>query len=90
MEDEAVLVTLAVGYDDVLEVLHDVLRRPRHQVQTPLIVGLHVVMTVREPEAKHNAPSSRHPYREGRIQPSNGRNVPSELMGCVKGEVNSP
>ena len=65
MEDEAVLVTLAVGYDDVLEVLHDVLRRPRHQVQTPLIVGLHVVMTVREPEAKHTPPLSRHPYHEG-------------------------
>ena len=60
VKDEAVLVTLTVGYDDVLEVLHDVLCRPRHQAQTPLIIGLHVVVTVGEPET-YQLPSD-HPY----------------------------
>lgn len=49
-KDEAELVTLSVGNDYVLQLLHDRASAARHQAQGPIVIGLLKIMLLCKPQ----------------------------------------
>jgi len=52
LENKAELVTLTVGDDDVLQLLHDRAGAAAHQLQRPVVVGLRERVLLRKPETR--------------------------------------